>query len=180
MIIYFQSPCCEQVHCLIPLDELQGRNSLEFPKQGRESSIVFSWSLDLWVVDWLKKAKCLCSYGQRLPLGWQLPCIYTTRSFRFGSFWKGSLVVVHPFLSKSPKKEVGKMDCRPAFAGLGPPLPPSLLNSRYRVRFPVDPLQSSPTRRHCPKIHPAWPWMLSGRGHSQLLWTACTSASPSS
>lgn len=126
IITYFQSPCCEQVHCLIPLDELQGRNTLEFPKQGNPA---FSLA-GLLVCGFDQKNKCVCSYSpvdQRLPLRWQLPCICTARSSRrFGSFWQGSLVVVHPFLTEFPEKEGGKMAFCPAFAGLGPPLPCSL------------------------------------------------------
>ena len=33
------------------------------------------------------------------------------------------------------------------------------------------------TRPGCSKPHPAWPWTLPGRGHPQLLWTTCSSAS---
>jgi len=33
------------------------------------------------------------------------------------------------------------------------------------------------TRPDCSEPHPTWPWALLGRGHPQLLWATCSSAS---
>jgi len=39
---------------------------------------------------------------------------------------------------------------------------------------------ASSTRPGCSELHPTWPWTLPGRGHPQLLWATCASASPPS
>jgi len=42
-------------------------------------------------------------------------------------------------------------------------------------------LEESPsTTPGCSKPRPTWPWTLRGRGHPQLLWATCASASPPS
>jgi len=48
----------------------------------------------------------------------------------------------------------------------------------HLVPIPLPWAGTPSTRPGCSKPHPAWPSALPGRGHPQLLWATCASASP--
>ena len=50
----------------------------------------------------------------------------------------------------------------------------------HLVPTPLPRAGTPSTRPGCSKPHPTWPWTLPGRGHPQLLWATCSSASPPS
>jgi len=46
------------------------------------------------------------------------------------------------------------------------------------VPTPLSWAGTSSTRRGCSKPRATWPWTLPVRGHPQLLWATCSTASP--
>ena len=118
------------------------------------------------------------------PYGCLCGCLSGSCFFlALGTMWLVLLCLPNQagFVSVIPRKgkdeiigQVESWNCRMVWIGLEGTFKDHL------VQQPPCHGQTPSTRPACSKPHPAWPWTLPGRGHPQLLWASCASASPPS